>query len=129
MIADWKRLISGGMGCFCKHAVDPVADLHALFLGLDVNIAGSGFDRLCQDFVHQANDRSFLGHLRGLGVIPFQVIEHLHPRLAVLALRQQTVDRLGSHAQMGFDQLREFGRNRYDGHDAHAVAAPTASSA
>src|SRR5262249_22677573 len=60
------------------HAVDAVADGDAVGLRLDVNVAGPQLDRFQQDFVDQANDRGFLGHLRQLGAVGLDVREQLN---------------------------------------------------
>jgi hypothetical protein len=101
--ADDRRLEAidlRGHGLFLQYTVDPVADLHALFLGLDVNVARPGLNRFAQDLVHQPDDGCFLSHLRGFGMVPLQVVENFDPSLSFFALCQQPVDGLGTHTEM-----------------------------
>ena len=119
--ADDRRLESVDLGrhrLLLEHAVDPVADLHALFLGLDVDVARPVLHGLGENFVDQADDRGLLGHLRGLGMVPFNVVEHLDAGVAILRLGQQSFDRLGSDAQVRFNQLGQLGGQRHDRHHA-----------
>ena len=75
---------------------------------LDVNIAGplvGGFD---QDFVHQLDDRGFLGHLGHFAVVGLDVLEQLDIFLGPVL--HQGGDRLAADAEVGLDEPLDFAR-------------------
>ena len=82
-----------------------------------MDVARPRLDGLAKDFVHQADDRSFL---RGLGVfraVPFQIVEHLDAA-ALFLLRHQIADRLRAHTEVFLDELRQLVGQRHDRNDA-----------
>ena len=70
-----------------EHTVYPITDPYAGRLGLEVDVAGTRFDRLGQDLIDEPYDRGLLGHLRFLGTVPLQVFEYLNAVAAQVALR------------------------------------------
>ena len=97
-----------------QHAVDAVANLDAGGLRLDVDVARPRFDRLDQNFVHQPNDRRFLG-LFGQLAIDVDLVEKLDVLFVLLG--HQVVDRLAADAQVGLDlpgDLLALGQHRLD---------------
>ncbi len=101
MIAAWKRVISGGMRLCLQQAVDAVTDAQAVFLGLDVNIAGAfvgGFD---EDLVDELDDRGFRGHLGRLAVVGLESLEQFD---FLGALLHQRGDGLAADAEMRLDE-------------------------
>ncbi len=107
-----------------QHAVDAVADLDAGRLRLDVHVARPRFDRLEQDFVHQPDDRRFLGFFGQLAV-DVDLVEQLD----VLFFLQghQVVDRFAADAQVGLDlpgdllALGQHGLDREAGRGAQLI--------
>jgi hypothetical protein len=107
----------GRHGLFLEDAVDAVADLHAAGLGLQVDVARPGLDRLDQDLVDQPHHRGLLGLFGRLRVVELDLLEHLD--LGVLLLRQEAVDRLGPDPEMGLDQPGQLvgqGKHRGNAH-------------
>ena len=85
-----------------------------------MDVARPRLDRLVENLVHQPDDRGLLDHLRRLGLVPVDLLEHLDAAVALLVLRHQAVDRLGADAQVGLDQLGQFvGQGQ---HRQHALA-------
>ena len=107
MIAAWKRLISGGMGCGLQHAVDAIADLDAARFAIRCGRRSLGLDRFDQDFVDEANDRGFLGLFGKLG--RRSRYRRAARCLVVLGGGQQAVDRFAADAEVRFDLLGDFG--------------------
>jgi hypothetical protein len=92
--------------------VDPVADLHARVLRLQVNVARPSLDRLAQDLVHQPYHGSFLSRLGRLRPVPFHFFQDLDAVRVLFADRDQIIHRLRTDSQMSLHQPSQFVRHR-----------------
>ena len=83
-------------------------------LRFDVHVARPRLDRLDEDFVHQPNDRRFLGFFGKLA-IDVDLVEQLDVLLVLQG--HQVVDRFAADAQVGLDlpgDLLALGEHRLD---------------
>src|SRR5260370_474316 len=59
--------------------VDAVPNAKAVFVRLNMDVAGALVGSLDEDLVHQLDDRGLLGHLGQLTVIGFELFQQLDP--------------------------------------------------
>src|SRR5260370_14278213 len=91
--ADFRR-----QGLGLEKAVDTVTNVEAVFVRLNMEVAGALVGRLDEDLVHQLDDRGLLGHLGQLAIIDLGLLQQLD---AFAALLHHGGDRLTPPPGMG----------------------------
>ena len=82
-----SRILIGRVHHRVQHAVDAVPDAILFFVRLDVNVARAALDRICQNQVHQFDDRRLLGSFSKASPGPSPVFRSQLQIRAVISVR------------------------------------------
>ncbi len=107
-----------------QHAVDAIAYPYAAGLRFEMDVAGTGFDRLDQNLVDQPDHGGLLRGLGGVRAVAFEIAEHVHAAFLPVGLRQKIIDRFRAHAELGLDEHGQLVGRQDHGDDAQAGGGP-----